>query len=191
MSNRMMDEEAGSYPQPPRHRATAFVFRSGPDRGRRRGRGGRAAWALFLAAVVATALFFMTRGGSANTVVVGAGGYSTINAAVQAAAGGDTVLVHAGTFSEQVELNKAVTLAVFGDGPVWIDGNCARTNNIHITASNATVKGVGAKRANEAGIRLDAASNVTIDGVTLQDYNCAEGQDQRRPESPPGEAAPG
>src|SRR3972149_5514977 len=119
-------------------------------------------------------------GAGATAVGVGAGGYSTINAAVQAAASGDTVLVHAGTFSEQVELNKAVTLAAFGDGPVWINGNCARTNNIHITASNVTVKGVGAKRANEAGIRLDAASNVTIDGVTVQDYNCAEGQDQLR-----------
>ncbi|MDP2675097.1 MAG: right-handed parallel beta-helix repeat-containing protein [Dehalococcoidia bacterium] len=179
MSNRMY-EDAGSSSHEPCISATHRVFRDDSGPGSRRGRSAGLVRALALVAVAAAALFVMTRGGSANTLVAGAGGYSTINAAVQAAGAGDVVLVHAGTFSEQVELNKAVTLAAFGDGPVWINGNCARTNNIHIAASNVTVKDVGVKRANEAGIRLDAASNVTIDGVTVQDYNCAEGQDQLR-----------
>jgi len=180
MSNRMLDEDAGSSSHQSDAAMTRRVFQDGAGPGSRRGGGARVMRALFLVAAMAGALFLMTRGGSANTLVVGAGGYSTINAAVQAAAAGDTILVHAGTFSEQVELNKAVTLAPFGDGPVWIDGNCSRTNNIHITASNATVRGIGAKKANDASIRLDAASSVTIDGVTVQDYNCAEGQDQLR-----------
>ena len=48
---------------------------------------------------------------------MGGSGYPTISAAVQAASHGDTILIHAGTYREEVDLSgKRVTLQPYGDG---------------------------------------------------------------------------
>lgn len=131
-----------------------------------------------LALLLTLALALTVDHASAATLTVGAGGYSTINAAVQAASSGDTVRVHAGTYQEQVNLNKAVTLTDFGDGMAWVDGSCSRAHGIAISASGATVEGIGVRRSDESGVNVDDADNVTIDNMTIQDYNCADGNDQ-------------
>ena len=110
---------------------------------------------------------------ASGPLIVGGGGYSSINAAVSAASPGDTILIHAGAYPEQVGVNKSVTIKGFGDGAVWIDGGCSRDQGIVISADNVTVQGIGVKKANEANIVLDGASNVTLEGLTVQVWNCA------------------
>ena len=112
------------------------------------------------------------------TLTVGGGGYNTINAAVSAASSGDTIRVHAGTYAEEVELSKNVTVTDFGDGAVWVDGSCSRNYGIDVSGNGATVEGIGVRRANEAGVRVYYADNVTLDNMTIQDYNCANGNHQ-------------
>ena len=53
-----------------------------------------------------------------NTLIVGGGGYGSINAALSAAGAGDTIRVHAGNYGELVEVNKSVTIKGVGDGAV-------------------------------------------------------------------------
>jgi predicted outer membrane repeat protein len=53
---------------------------------------------------------------AAGTIVV----TTTIQAAINGAANGDTILIHAGRYTESLTLNKPVSLTAFGDGPVTI-----------------------------------------------------------------------
>lgn len=135
---------------------------------------------LFVAVFGVLALILPVQGARAAVFVVGPDGYVTINAAIQAASPGDTIQVPAGVYPEQIEVSKAVTLEAVGDGVPWVDGACARPNAIHVTASNVTIRGLGAQRSQEAAVRLDSASNVTLDALTVQDYNCTENPDQFR-----------
>lgn len=113
-----------------------------------------------------------------NTLIVGSGGYTTINAAISAATSGDIISIKAGTYKEEVNINKPLTVQVFGDGAVWIDGECTRIHNIAVNASGVVIKGVNTKKSNESSIWMDGQNNVTIDGVTIQDYNCSNLEDQ-------------
>lgn len=121
----------------------------------------------------ALAMFVSVQPAGAATLVVGNGGYPTINAAIQAASSGDTVSVHAGAYSEQVNVSKRLTLKAFGDGPVWVDGNCSRTYGISISADGASIDGLSVKRSDEGGVRVYYADDVTLNDLTIQDYNCA------------------
>jgi hypothetical protein len=124
-------------------------------------------------------LLLLPQSSSANTLVVGPGGYATINAAVQAAAPGDTILVHAGTYREQVDLSgKAVTVRPYGDGAVIVDGECQREYAIYIgSGSGMVMQDFTVKRTTAAGIFLEHASNVTVDGMTIQDFACQGADD--------------
>mgnify|MGYP001612989601 FL=1 len=110
---------------------------------------------------------------SAAAIEVLPGG--SINAAITAATPGSIIEIHAGTYSEQVAITKPVVLQPFGDGPVWVSGDCARPYGIIITEGGAgsAIKGLGVKMANESGVRIDDASDIVLDGLTIQDYNCA------------------
>ncbi|MBI2031534.1 MAG: right-handed parallel beta-helix repeat-containing protein [Candidatus Levybacteria bacterium] len=115
-----------------------------------------------------------------NTLIVGTGGFSNISSAVSAAANGDTISIHTGTYNETVNIDKSLTLQNFGDGQVWIDGGCNNSNGIYVTSSGVTIKGIGVKRSDEAGIKIETANDVTVDNVIVQDYNCADIDDQYR-----------
>jgi hypothetical protein len=112
-------------------------------------------------------------------LVVGPGGFGSINEAVAAAAPGETIAIGGGTYREQVEIDRALTLLPVCDEPVWVDAECTRPNGVHVSASRVTVIGIGVKKSVEAGILIDGgASDVTIAGTIVQDFDCQDGEGQ-------------
>lgn len=103
-------------------------------------------------------------------------------ALVHEAAPGDTVLVPAGTYREQLEIRKPLTLEPAGDGPVIIDGECKRESGISIsTGSGITIRGITIRNTVNAGVRIGLGDDadprperITIDGLTITDFNCTE-----------------
>jgi len=150
-----------------------------------RGENGRRPFgprhALALLAVVGaaiSALFLLPQIGRANTLEVGPGGYATIGAAVQAAGPGDTILIHTGTYREQVNLDKQLTIRPYGDGAVTVDGECQREHGVYIgSGSGMVIRDFTIKRTIGASVLMENSgsppSDVTIDGMTLQDFDCA------------------
>ena len=89
---------------------------------------------------------------SAATIEVcatGGGQHSTIQAAVTAASAGDTINVCAGTYTEEISINKALTIL----GP-----------------NNSIAPGTAATRASEAVISGDVIIGSGINGVTLSGF---------------------
>lgn len=119
-----------------------------------------------------------------STRIVGAGGqYSTISAALSASNPGDTIRVKAGRYNEQATVSRdRITLMAFGDGPVWIDGQCQRPHAVVINAHDAVVRGLSASMTTDSAILINGdtviSARATIDGTTIQDYNCADAGEQ-------------
>jgi hypothetical protein len=105
----------------------------------------------------------------ATTILtVGTGGtYSTIQAAVDAAGNGDTILIAAGTYREQVTVNgKDITLQGAGSGQTIIEAPDAASLVANATDSNAS-------RPNKfAVVTVKGDADVTIAGLTV------DGRDQ-------------
>jgi parallel beta-helix repeat protein len=95
------------------------------------------------------------------TVRCVSGDYHTIQAAVNAADGGDTIQVCAHTFSENVQVNDATKTP-----PSTFDG-------LHIVANgNAVLECPGKGPASGRGTGFELhASNVTIEGFNIEDCN--------------------
>ena len=112
-------------------------------------------------------------------LIVGPGGaYSTISAAITAAAVGDTIRVKAGTYSETATITKRLTLTAYGDGTPWVTGACTRANGIIVQAHDVVVSGMGVKQTTSAGIYINGnainpgPARTIVSGNTIQDYNC-------------------
>lgn len=87
--------------------------------------------------------------------------YHSINAAVTAVAPGGTVVVEAGTYHEDVALNKTVRLE--GTRGAIIDaGN--QINGVKVTAPHVTVSGLDIKNATGEGVLVENTSYATIEG---------------------------
>jgi hypothetical protein len=121
----------------------------------------------------------ITPGGT--TLIVGPSDtYTAINQAVAAAGPGYTIRVHAGTYPEFVNLPyTGMTLVGYGDGIPFVDGACLRDNGIQIDANDVTIRSMGIKRTNSAALITTAGrARANIDQNTIQDYNCANNDDQ-------------
>lgn len=112
-------------------------------------------------------------------VVVGSssGEYPTILAGMNAAADGDTVRIRAGTYNVSVALTKSLTLEPYGDGQVWIDGQCTRASAITIGsagASDSVIKGLGIRNTVSMAIHISGVTtrNINIDSNTIHDFDC-------------------
>ena len=122
--------------------------------------------------------------------MVGAGGYATIQAAIDAASPGETILIAPGTYNEHVVIDKAVTLVGGGaPGDVVIQGTFRADNGLapgdsvaefletntysaasgtgvivssdDVTMSNITVSGFN------VGIEMQSNDGLTLDGVDI------------------------
>jgi RTX calcium-binding nonapeptide repeat (4 copies) len=112
--------------------------------------------------------------GVGHLLVVGNGGYATIQAAVDAAANGDTILISAGTYREQVTVSgKNITLQGAGAGQTIIESPDAASLVSHATDTNST------RPTKYAVITVTADADVTITGLTV------DGRDQGSIPSPP------
>ena len=87
----------------------------------------------------------ITDGAGHHILLVGNGGYASIQAAIDAAVAGDLIRITAGTYNEHVDVNKNVTLEGANHG---IAGNGVRgpesviTGGVKISAAGAIVDGV-------------------------------------------------
>ncbi|HZP26531.1 MAG TPA: right-handed parallel beta-helix repeat-containing protein [Dehalococcoidia bacterium] len=138
-------------------------------------------WQILLLAIGVMALPVLFCGGDYTVLRAGHGQpFKTIDEAVSFARSGDTILVAPGVYAEEVVLNApGVTLAPLGRGDVWVDGGCQRENGIRISESKVTVRRINVRNTSGAAVVIhDMATNVKVREMTIQDYNCAENDDQ-------------
>lgn len=103
--------------------------------------------------------------------VDGAGDYTTIAAALDAARPGDTVRVHAGVYREHLVISKPLVLQ--GDSGAIVDGG-GMGIVLHVrapaTVSGLVIRGSGSSQAEEhAGILVENADGIVIENNILED----------------------
>ncbi len=107
------------------------------------------------------------------------GNYPNIQAAIDAAAIGDTVKVAAGTYMENVNLKSGICFEGAGVDETIIskDGASGITgDNISYTViKNLTVKDSGSNAVDGGGIRLSGSTNITLQSCRLTENIAANG----------------
>jgi Ca2+-binding RTX toxin-like protein len=106
--------------------------------------------------------------GTANILLVGNGGYATIQAAIAAATTGDTIMIAAGTYNENVVIDKGVTLVGLGNvtihGTFESDNGIAPGTNVSDWLTTATSYSGAAGNGVTIAANNVALSNINIDG---------------------------
>jgi uncharacterized repeat protein (TIGR01451 family) len=97
--------------------------------------------------------------------------FSSIQAAINAAQSGDTIMLEASTFTERITVDKALTFDVFNDGHATIDGsNGGRVVTITVTSGTVTFNDItfthGSVNGNGGAIWNNNA------GTTVNVNNC-------------------
>ncbi len=112
---------------------------------------------------------------SAATIIVdqGSGGdYTTIQAAINAAIPGDTIYIWAGTYPENIVVNKQVTLIGNGTINTTIDGG-GTGDVIYITAASVNIKNIkttnSGPTSTDYGIEIESSNNVKIENCNSSD----------------------
>lgn len=115
-------------------------------------------------------------GTGARVLLVGAGGYATINDAIAAASNGDTILIAPGTYNENVVVDKSVTLQGVGNpGDVKIEGTFTETNgNFAGPLSTWLQTAPGYSGVSGTGVTV-SADNVSLKNITVDDFLTAVG----------------
>lgn len=90
---------------------------------------------------------------------------------------GGAIRIRAGTYPEEVVIGKKLTLQPYGDGAVILDGACTRNTGINISAaaaSGSTIQGLVIRRNVDTAVTIENTTvrNITIDGNTIQDFDC-------------------
>ncbi|WP_316975794.1 right-handed parallel beta-helix repeat-containing protein [Shumkonia mesophila] len=121
-------------------------------------------------------------GSTGKVLLVGGSGYTTIQAAIDAASAGDTIFIGAGTYTltATLNVNKDVTLLGESEDGVIIDANAVSGYGILLTASGATLSDFtlnGPATAGASSYGLKVSPNGTADAIsdiTLQNLTVAE-----------------
>jgi len=113
----------------------------------------------------------------AATLTVGPGQtYTTIGTAITAANPGDIIRVYAGTYNENIVINKALTLIGNGTQDTKIDGG-GTGDVVYITSNWVNVSGLtifnsGNQWTNyDSGIHINHKDNITIENCNVTDNN--------------------
>ena len=99
--------------------------------------------------------------------------YLTIQAAINAASSGDTILVAAGIYTENVSVGTSVTIqSQNGASETIVDGSTTHNHAFNVTAYNVDISGFtvkGATADKQAGIYLDRVESCNISANTCLD----------------------
>ena len=113
--------------------------------------------------------------GTSNILLVGNGGFATIQAAINAAVAGDTIMIAAGDYDEDIVVDKAVTILGANHGVSGTGTRGAESvidGGFEITAAGVVIDGVRIENGALAFGSFDAvhvsANNVTITNSVLQ-----------------------
>ena len=104
--------------------------------------------------------------GTANILLVGNGGYATLQAAIAAATAGDTIMIAAGTYNENVVIDKGVTLV--GLGEVTIHGTFESDNAVTGDLSDWIATHSYSGAAGD-GVTI-AANNVSLSSINIDGF---------------------
>lgn len=99
-------------------------------------------------------------------------GPNAIQNAVNAATAGDTLLIHAGTYSEDVSIGGTktnLTLKAFGDGVVYVDGGCGSFTTIDVNAGGVTIDGLRIRGGAYYETDFTGVAGGTVTGSVLRD----------------------
>ncbi|MHC1755709.1 MAG: NosD domain-containing protein [Methanosarcina sp.] len=134
------------------------------------------------AAFMLTVIFTCSAGSAANLRVdpEAEEGYTTIQAAVDAANVGDTIFVNQGTYVENLKIDRQVSIWSDSRNPenTVVKAADPAESAVEITADRVTFSGFGLEDSNKAGILLTEADNCYINnnrarnseyGILLQD----------------------
>jgi autotransporter-associated beta strand protein len=113
------------------------------------------------------------RGDGTATLVVGVGdGFASVQAAVNAAAAGDTILVAPGSYSGAIDLDKdELTLVSAAGNEATTLLGAGATATVTVSASGVIVRGFGIDNAGVAGgsaILIRSSADVTVDGNVIR-----------------------
>ncbi|MCK4454951.1 MAG: right-handed parallel beta-helix repeat-containing protein [Thermoplasmata archaeon] len=133
---------------------------------------------IVLAGISFTSLPAPTESVMARTLYVGGGAlgnYSTIQSAIDDAGNGDTVYVHAGTYRENVVINKTISLVGHHRETTTIDATDSGYG-IHVTADWVNITGFTVTNTSwhyqeNAGIHLDTIHDCWIADNNLSSHN--------------------
>ncbi|KKH47334.1 hypothetical protein EO93_12880 [Methanosarcina sp. 1.H.A.2.2] len=106
------------------------------------------------------------------TVGSGAGAFSSIQAAVDAAWEGDTLLVSPGTYTENIKVNKSISIISSSGNPEDTIVRAATPDEhvFNVIADSVTISGFtvsGASEDSKAGIYLEGVSGCSLSGNVL------------------------
>ncbi len=108
---------------------------------------------------------------------VGPGGYQTIQAAINAASAGDTIQLAAGTYPEQLNITKGLSIIGEGWDKVTIDATTASAHGITVSSGDVTLQGFtlqGSTSNSRSRYGIHVASgghqNINFSDLKVQDF---------------------